>query len=402
LTFVGVVLFTFLLYFRPYEWSPALAWLLKSTFLVGVVTVGVFFVTELITAGRFTSMRPEVKLILSFAVIAVVSMLFALSPSMAWDTFQEFLKPLLMFIVMVNVLTTDRRLNIMFLLTIGVSCYLGFSGLRDYLNGNLVNERVMGVVGNLFDNPNSLALHLVTVIPIVLALLLSSRNLLKKFGFLICVLVLVGALFVSFSRGGFLGFGASIAFLVWKLRHRNRIVVSSFAMLSLALLGVLIPTGQGLRILAIFSPSVDPTGSAYQRQVLLWRSILVSLRHPLLGIGIGNFPIMGVQALGTHNSYTQVSSELGLAALVLYVAFMVVPFKGLIAVERAAADKKDNLRYFYLAIGLQASLVAYMVSSFFAHVAYQWYVYYLVAYAIGIRITFETQERQIKVRTSTQ
>ena len=35
-----------------------------------------------------------------------------------------------------------------------------------------------------------------------------------------------------------------------------------------------------------------------------------------------------------------------------------------------------------LAIGLEAALVGYMVSSFFGAVAYQWYVYYLVGYAV--------------------
>jgi O-antigen ligase len=402
LSYIGLVLFTFLLYFRPYEWSPELGWLLKSTFWTGLATVAIFFATELMLAGRLTALRTEVKLILLFSLIAIVSMVFAISPLMAWETFQEFLKPLLMFIVMATVLTSNRRLNVMFLLTIVVSCYLGFSGIRDYLTGKLVNDRVMGVVGNLFDNPNALALHLVTIIPIVVALLLSSRGLLKRFGFLLCVLVLVGAVFVSFSRGGFLGFGASMAFLVWKLRHRNRLIVAGFLALSVALLGFLIPSGQGLRILAIFSPSLDPTGSASQRQVLLWRSILVALRHPLLGIGIGNFPIMGVQALGTHNSYTQVAAEMGFAALVIYVAFMVVPFKGLMKIEQEAADDKNNDRYYYLAIGLQASLIGYMVTSFFAHVAYQWYVYYLVAYAISIKTIFDSRQQQTKLRPSTQ
>jgi hypothetical protein len=44
-----------------------------------------------------------------------------------------------------------------------------------------------------------------------------------------------------------------------------------------------------------------------------------------------------------------------------------------------------------LAVGLQASLVAYMVSSFFASVAYLWYVYYIVGYAICLRRMYEAE-----------
>ena len=38
----------------------------------------------------------------------------------------------------------------------------------------------------------------------------------------------------------------------------------------------------------------------------------------------------------------------------------------------------DRRRFYYLSIGLQASLVRFMFASFFGAVAYQWYVYYLV------------------------
>ena len=400
LTFIGVLFFTFLLYFRPYEFTPSLAFLLKSTFWTGVVTAAVFFVSELMFAGRLTALYLEVKIVLAFTVIALISVAFAISPSLAWDTFQEFVKAALMFIILVNVITTDRRLNLMFLLTIGVSCMLSFAAIRDYALGALVGERVMGIVGNLFDNPNALSLHLVTILPIVFGLSLGARNAFKKTVMVVCALLMIGGIFVSFSRGGFLGFGASMAFLAWKLRSKNRALVIILLVCSTILLVILIPTGQGMRILSIFNPSLDPTGSASQRQALLWRSIIVALRHPLLGIGIGNFPIMGVQALSTHNSYTQVASEMGMAALALYVAFIVTPFKGLISVERSAADKMGDLRYYYLAIGIQASLVAYIVSSFFAHVAYQWYVYYLVAYAVSTKIIFSRHVSESERRTS--
>jgi len=51
-------------------------------------------------------------------------------------------------------------------------------------------------------------------------------------------------------------------------------------------------------------------------------------------------------------------------------------------VENESQSKQDQLKFYYLAIGLQGSLVGFMVSSFFGAVAYQWYVYYLVAYAV--------------------
>jgi hypothetical protein len=44
---------------------------------------------------------------------------------------------------------------------------------------------------------------------------------------------------------------------------------------------------------------------------------------------------------------------------------------------------------YYLAMGVQASIIGYMVASFFSSVAYQWYIYYLVAYAVCLRRIYE-------------
>ena len=41
-------------------------------------------------------------------------------------------------------------------------------------------------------------------------------------------------------------------------------------------------------------------------------------------------------------------------------------------------------------------LIAYMVASFFASVAYLWYVYYLVAYAVCLRRIYETAQHKAR------
>jgi len=95
--------------------------------------------------------------------------------------------------------------------------------LNDYRLGNLAlqGRRIAGVIGGLFSNPNDLALHLVTMIPISLGLMLGSRSSLKKCVYLGCALLLIAGMVATFSRGGFLGFICVIGFMVWKPpRHR--------------------------------------------------------------------------------------------------------------------------------------------------------------------------------------
>jgi O-antigen ligase len=87
----------------------------------------------------------------------------------------------------------------------------------------------------------------------------------------------------------------------------------------------------------------------------------------------------------THNAYTQVAAEMGLAGLLIYVGLLASPFKRLGKLARATGTSKRKPKVYYLSIGLQASLIGYAVASFFASVAYLWYAYYLVAYAVCLQ-----------------
>ena len=46
-----------------------------------------------------------------------------------------------------------------------------------------------------------------------------------------------------------------------------------------------------------------------------------------------------------------------------------------------------------MSIGLQASIVGYMVTSFFAAVAYNWFIYYLIAYAVAFVVAYRADMR---------
>jgi O-antigen ligase len=142
--------------------------------------------------------------------------------------------------------------------------------------------------------------------------------------------------------------------------------------------------------------------SAVARLDDLKRSIFIAVRHPVFGVGMDNYILFSNFDKASHNAYTQVASELGIAATVFYVLFMIAPFKRLRIIERENAEIRSRRRFYYLAIGLQASLVAYMVASFFASVAYLWYIYYLVAYSVCLRRIYqvETAPAEITVPTS--
>lgn len=391
-SYLGLFLFTVVLYFRPYELHPALAGLTSLAFWLAVLTLVIFLPTQFALEGNFTARPREVNLVLLLCLAALLSMPLAINPGEAWETFNYiFIKAVIMFIVIVNVVRTPLRLKGLIFLGLAIGCVLSLGAINDYRLGRFVvgDERVAGVVGGMFGNPNDLALHLVTMIPLAVGLLLSTRNLLAKPFYALCAILMVGGVIASFSRGAFLGLMGASMVLAWKLGRRNRFAM--IILIGVFLVGVIAiaPGEYTQRISSIGAVSGDASSSS--RRDLLVRSIIVALANPVFGVGMGNFHIVSIRELVSHNSYTQVAAEMGLAAMCIYILFLVVPFRRLAVIEHATYETRRGSRIYYLSVALQASLAAYMISSFFGSVAYQFYVYYLVGYAVALRRIYEAQ-----------
>ena len=229
-----------------------------------------------------------------------------------------------------------------------------------------------------------MSLHLVTMIPIALALGLAAKSKARKAVYFSLTALFVAANFVTFSRGGFLGLIAATSICVWKIGRNNRFKSTIISLVVGIITLLLIPGNYGMRLLSIFIPGLDLVGSSDLRKESLILSLVATARNPW-GLGIGNSTTYGVFNLQTHNAFTQVSSELGLMGLAAYMILMISPFRKLGAIERTLDKQNEHDWFYYLAIGLQAGIVAYLVSSFFASVAYNWFIYYLIAYAVAFR-----------------
>ena len=391
-TFVLLFIFSVVLYVRPYEFFPSLSGFTQMAFYTGVATILVFAFSQLAVEGNLAARPREINLALLIGVAAILSMPMAVSIGDAWKIFSEqLIKTLIIFIILVNVLRTEMRIKLLILLILAVSIYLSVNALNDYRLGGFdagalgTNDaRISGRIRGLFENSNDLALHLVTMIPIAVALGLSKAGLFRKLVYFGTAGLMVGAVIVTFSRGGFLGLVAATFILVRRLGRKNKGMTTAALVFAAILFLALAPGAYSSRLGSIFNSAADLTGSSAQRNEVLKRSVWVALRYPIFGVGIGNFRHKSPRNLETHNAYTQVAAEMGMAAMVIYIMFLVHPIRRLRLIENQSLDNPEQRRFYYLSIGLQASLVGFMVSSFFGAVAYQWYVYYLVGYAIGL------------------
>ena len=400
ITFVGLFIFSIVLYFRPYELIPALSSFKQMAFFFGIITLAVYVPSQLLLEGNLTARPREIHLILLLCLAAFLSMPLADNPGEAYGTFTDvLLKAILIFIVIVNVMRTERRFKLLVWLAFAVSIYLSVNAVNDYMNGVFRegtaynnNQRIGGAIRGLFGNSNDLALHLVTMVPIAVGLAFASKGVFRRLCYLGFAGMFVAAIVVTFSRGAFIGLLVAMLVLARKIGRKNKILSTGALVVSISAVLIFAPASYSGRLSTIFSTASDATGSSSQRTEILKRSIWVTLRYPLFGVGVGNFHHKSVHELVTHNAYTQVSSEMGIPAMIVYVMLMIYPMRRLRRIEAETLDDPARRKFHYWAIGVQASIVAYMVSSFFGSVAYQWYIYYLVGYAVAVRRLYYVEQ----------
>lgn len=400
LTYVGLYLFTVVLYARPSEFYPS-PLTASIALIIGILTLAAFVPSQLSLEGSLTAPLREVNLILLLGLMGLLSIPLAMSSSDAWNEFSgTFIRCIVIFIVMVNVVRTKARLKGLLWLAIMVSVWLSVEAINDYRLGLATVEgyRVGGRGVGIFGNSNDMALHLVTIVPIAIALMFGSRSTPRRLLYGACAALMMAAIVLSYSRGAFIGLVVILMFLAMKIGRRNRLGI----VLAILLIGIgfllFAPGNYAGRLLSILIPSLDPVGSANARRAELFRSVYVALRHPVLGIGMGNYgPQMSYRGLVTHNSYTQVAAEMGIGALVLYTMFIVSPLRKVGQIVRETFEERNHSHFYYLSLGIQAGLLGYMVSSFFLSVAYNWYVFYLVGYAVCMRRIYESDTGKLVV-----
>lgn len=393
LSFAALFLFTIVLYGRPAEFYPSV-WTNSLALIVGIVTLLFFAATQVTLEGNLTARPAEVNLVLLFLLTGLLSIPLAIDPAIAWSEFSgTFVRGILIFVVIINVVRTEARLKTLLFLSVATALVLSVQAINDYRLGLMTVEgyRAAGRGTGIFGNTNDMALHLVTMLPISVAFFFGTRNPLRKAVHVACAAMMIFGILLSYSRGAFIGVLVVFVFLALRIGRRSKFEIAVLLFGASAAMILLAPSGYGDRLLSIVMPGLDSNGSADTRRGELFRSIYVALRHPLLGIGMGNYqPNMSYKGLVTHNSYTQVASEMGMTALVLYITFIVAPFRKLSSIARQTFAVREDSHFYYLALGLQASLLVYMVSSFFLSVAYAWNVYYLVGYAVCFRRIYES------------
>ena len=167
--------FTALLFFRPQDQIPGLE-LLHLSELTAIAGLAAMAVRRMSAGQTIAHVNAEVIAIVVLGAIIVLTLPFSIWPGGSAQVFTDiYVKIILIFALMMSTITSPRRVRQMTWVMIVASGYIGARAVFDYVRGvNLVEgDRVRGAVGGMFENPNDLALNLVTFLAPTLFIILS-------------------------------------------------------------------------------------------------------------------------------------------------------------------------------------------------------------------------------------
>jgi len=393
--FCLLYLFTLLLYARPNDLIPAMGTFPLAK-IVAVIAPLAYVYARYKLGKPIINWTIEVKMVILMLFLAVLLTPIAASPGDSADALGEvFIKTVIIFILIIGLVNTRERLRAMIKLTTFCGTWLAVFAIKNYETGNftLKGDRIEGLVGGMFGNPNDLAAALNMLIPLAVALALMNAGGARLL-YAGCALLLFCGVLVTFSRAGFITLAAVSGVMLWKFGRGSRSSVALATFIAAVILFSVFSGAYRSRLGTIVDPNSDESGSAQQRIDLLKRGLSLSVRHPIIGLGMGNFHIYSIRERVAHNGYLETAAELGGIGLLAYLVVILAPLRGLTIIEMRTIKSRarGDLDAKHLSIGLQAVLIAYMINSFFLSIQYLWYLYYAAGFAVALRLIYAAEK----------
>jgi len=268
---------------------------------------------------RFLLTWPQGVLLIAFLGLAFVSSFDAMWARLAFERTSDVAKILLIYVLIENTVTTERRIHTVFLTLVCCGLMPAAGVIIHYFRGILVDGS-RGAWTGLFGNPNEAAYGLLVLLPFALTIAIRSGWVMRLFMGAAMFLMLI-AIFLTYSRGGLLGLFAVVGLIGWKQKS-----LAIRGLMVLGLIGALFFGGlYWNRSEGIKDISSDTTFN--QRITTIKAGLRMFEAHPLLGVGPGcsivAYPLYvppeaNKLQLVIHNSFIQVLSETGILGFAVF------------------------------------------------------------------------------------
>ena len=265
-------------------------------------------------------------------------------------------------------------------------------------NGRMEMGSATGTIGN----SNDLASHLLMVLPFLLFIAMDRRRSAPiRYSMILPAAYALWVIFGTAPRGALIGLGVSFLFVLFRASARQRVV----ALVIAAILAVSVPVFLGgnalVRLGSLFGGKHEEAEESEKaRSYLLRESLMFTIQHPVFGIGLNQFAnYEGKLAIAagkvgnwheTHNSFTQVSSECGVPALLFFVLGI---GSALASVNRTyrRARREGYTEIADASFCYLLSMTGFLVSITFLSNAFRFYLPAMIGLAIALSTAAERE-----------
>lgn len=378
--------YLFLEYVRPQSVWPSLDVLPWAQLaLIGALL-------SLVAEGRMPQLRTlGGGLLLVFTIVLVLSSVFAIRPSESFKGWELWFSWVLIFILITNTTTTERRFFIFALAFLLYSFKMSQHGFRSWaMRGFAFAD--WGVTGapGWFHNSGEMGIQMCVFLPLSVEFILALRrhwNRWVRWFFYLFPITAVGSIVASSSRGALVG-GACVA-LWWVARSKHRVR----ALIAVIVIGLvtwmIVPEQQKARF---SSAGDDDTSTA---RIERWEAGLeMASERPIFGIGYNNWrshygPL-------SHNIFIEAVAELGYTGLLAFLALIAGTFALNAQTRQLVSGLPTQTRFMHhMAYGLDGALIGFLASGFFVTVLYYPYFWINLSMTVALNVSARHERRRL-------
>jgi O-antigen ligase len=399
LAYLGLLLYTAILFIRPQEWVPGFKGFNVFGFGILDFVIGfslIAWLLHLATSDWKLSDAPQNWLMLGLFFAILMSHVRHTYLAAVTANFQDFGKVVLIYFLIASCVDSVPRVKTLILVMVA-GCVLmsihgimqvetgaGFGGAPPMFRQELIRPRGFGI----FHDPNDLALILVTATPFLLSVI-HGRDYATplKAASAAALIPVIYCIYLTNSRGGWLALG--VMFTVYTYLHlRNKkigIVIALAAFASVVTLG---PS-------RIHTASLDDSSS--KGRLAAWGQGNRMLKQwPLFGAGKGRFNEFAAEGRSAHNSFVLCWAEIGLFGYFFYMGLILATLKDARAFARAGPEKGEARDMASLSKAGMAALLGYLSAAFFLTRTWQHPPYILFALFAAMHSMWERKNGKLE------
>jgi probable O-glycosylation ligase (exosortase A-associated) len=394
--YAGLVLYLATEYIRPGEIVPALGALHLARIIIFFTAIG-WIVSIAKGKERNIAWTGQTWAIVGFAAVMVISVFTAVWSGKAVESAVDGVKIAMVFILMINLITTERRLQLVVWLLVILALWISGDSMLRYLS---TGKPVRGITSGFLGDENDLALALLVILPLAAVLYQVSLKSLQRAVAGVAFVGILWSVIFTFSRGGFLGL--LFVLLMLGVFSRKRLISVGLSLIVITVMWLAAPTTYHNRVSTIAQYKKDESAKG---RILAWQASRAMFHdRPFFGVGPGNFETAyglfykppGAEAVwrAAHSIYFQCLGELGAFGCLLFGMMVFFTFLDLYKIGAGRTKWPVCFWQRKLAVGLAIGMGVYLVSGTFLSAIYYPHPYIVAAMTVSLHNIGKNISRQ--------